>query len=63
MNQLVYIESCARKIQKQKLAKEKKDSENQNLDCNDTVSAATQKVQSMFLSYFHAVLDCFNYQS
>ncbi|XP_047172089.1 condensin-1 complex subunit CAP-D2 isoform X2 [Vigna umbellata] len=43
MNQLVYIESCARKIQKQKLAKEKKDSENQNLDCNNTVSAATQK--------------------
>jgi len=63
MNQLVYIESCARKIQKQKLTKEKKDSENQNLDSNDTVSAATQKVQSMFLSYCHAILDCFNYQS
>ncbi|KAG5080199.1 hypothetical protein GLYMA_02G157700v4 [Glycine max] len=43
MNQLVYIESCARKIQKQKLTKEKKDNENQNLDSNGTVSTGTQK--------------------
>lgn len=56
MNQLVYIESCARKIQKQKLTKEKKDNENQNLDSNGTVSTGTQKVQSMFLSYGHVIL-------
>ncbi|KAK7279107.1 hypothetical protein RJT34_24151 [Clitoria ternatea] len=43
MNQLVYIESCARKIQKQKLTKEKKDNTNQSIDSNDTVSAGTQK--------------------
>ncbi|KAK7392973.1 hypothetical protein VNO78_21423 [Psophocarpus tetragonolobus] len=43
MNQLVYIESCARKIQKQKLSKEKKDNENQNLDNNGTVPTGTQK--------------------
>lgn len=49
MNQLVYIESCARKIQKQKLAKEKKDNENQSIDSSGTVTTGTQKVQSMFL--------------
>nr|KYP59857.1 Condensin complex subunit 1 [Cajanus cajan] len=43
MNQLVYIESCARKIQKQKLTKEKKDSENQSIDSNGTVPSGTQK--------------------
>ncbi|TKY53425.1 Condensin complex subunit 1 [Spatholobus suberectus] len=43
MNQLVYIESCARKIQKQKLTKEKKDYENQSIDNNDTVPTGTQK--------------------
>lgn len=55
MNQLVYIESCARKIQKQKLAKEKKDIENQSSDSNGT-STGTQKVESVFfttvMSYF-----------
>ncbi|KAG5051918.1 hypothetical protein JHK87_004116 [Glycine soja] len=40
-------------VQKQKLTKEKKDNENQNLDSNGTVSTGTQKVQSMFLSYGH----------
>ncbi|KAL2325982.1 hypothetical protein Fmac_025040 [Flemingia macrophylla] len=43
MNQLVYIESCARKIQKQKLKKEKKDNENQSIDSNGTVPSGTQK--------------------
>ncbi|GAU24201.1 hypothetical protein TSUD_23380, partial [Trifolium subterraneum] len=43
MNQLVYIESCARKIQKQKLAREKKDIESQSTDSNGTTSAGTQK--------------------
>ncbi|XP_061360849.1 condensin-1 complex subunit CAP-D2 [Gastrolobium bilobum] len=43
MNQLVYIESCARKIQKQKLTKEKKDIENQSIDSNGTASTGTQK--------------------
>ncbi|KAJ1401699.1 HEAT repeat associated with sister chromatid cohesion protein [Sesbania bispinosa] len=43
MNQLVYIESCARKIQKQKLKKEKKDIENQSAESNGTASAGTQK--------------------
>lgn len=44
MNQLVYIESCARKIQKQKRTKEKKDTENQSIDSNGTSSTGTQKV-------------------
>lgn len=48
MNQLVYIESCGRKIQKQKLAKEKKNIENQSADSNGTASTGTQKVQSVF---------------
>ncbi|RDY13843.1 Condensin complex subunit 1 [Mucuna pruriens] len=43
MNQLVYIESCARKIQKQKLKKEKKDNENQSIHSNGTVPTGTQK--------------------
>ncbi|KAI5396595.1 condensin-1 complex subunit CAP-D2 [Lathyrus oleraceus] len=43
MNQLVYIESCGRKIQKQKLAKEKKNIESQSADSNGTASAGTQK--------------------
>lgn len=43
MNQLVYIESCARKIQKQKRMNEKKDSENQTLGNNGT-STGTHKV-------------------
>ncbi|XP_019431612.1 PREDICTED: condensin complex subunit 1-like [Lupinus angustifolius] len=43
MNQLVYIESCARKIQKQKNMKEKKEIENQSIDSNDTASTGTQK--------------------
>jgi condensin complex subunit 1 len=50
MNQLVYIESCARKIQKQKLAKEKKDIESQSTDSNGTASTGTQKVQSSFFN-------------
>lgn len=41
MNQLVYIESCIRKIQKQKGNKEKMDSEG-------TANAETQKVRSIF---------------
>lgn len=49
MSQLVYIESCARKIQKQKLTKEKKNIENQSTDSNGTATTGTQKVQSMFL--------------
>lgn len=49
MNQLVYIESCARKIQKQKLIKEKKNIENQSTNSNGTATTGTQKVQSMFL--------------
>ncbi|CAL0299316.1 unnamed protein product [Lupinus luteus] len=43
MNQLVYIESCARKIQKQKNMKEKKEIENQSIHSNDTASTGTQK--------------------
>lgn len=43
MNQLVYIESCARKIQKQKRMNEKKDAENQSIDNNGT-SPGKQKV-------------------
>ncbi|OIV89887.1 hypothetical protein TanjilG_14343 [Lupinus angustifolius] len=43
MNQLVYIESCGRKIQKQKLAKEKKEIQNQSIDSNDTASIGTTK--------------------
>ncbi|KAE9619744.1 putative condensin complex subunit 1 [Lupinus albus] len=43
MNQLVYIESCARKIQKQKITKEKKEIENQSIDSNGTSSTGTQK--------------------
>ncbi|KAL5067141.1 hypothetical protein RYX36_018028 [Vicia faba] len=44
MNHLVYIESCGRKIQKQKIAKEKKNIENQSADSNGTASAGgTQK--------------------
>ncbi|MED6172299.1 Condensin-1 complex subunit CAP-D2 [Stylosanthes scabra] len=42
MNQLVYIETCARKIQKQKRMKERNDSENQTIVNNGT-STGTQK--------------------
>jgi len=63
MNQLVYIESCARKIQKQKLAKERKDIESQNTDSNGTASTGTQKVQSVFYtavrSYLIALTNCY----
>ncbi|XP_054795196.1 condensin-1 complex subunit CAP-D2-like [Prosopis cineraria] len=43
MNQLVYIESCSRKIQKQKMAKEKMDAENQSIDSNWTAPSGIQK--------------------
>ncbi|XP_027364340.1 condensin complex subunit 1 [Abrus precatorius] len=43
MNQLVYIESCGHKIQKQKLQKEKRDSENQSIDSNGKVQTGTLK--------------------
>lgn len=50
MNQLVYIESCARKIQKQKLRKEEKDIQSQTADSNDTESNGIQKVQSLLFT-------------
>uniref|UniRef100_A0A2N9FEF9 Condensin-1 complex subunit CAP-D2 n=1 Tax=Fagus sylvatica TaxID=28930 RepID=A0A2N9FEF9_FAGSY len=43
MNQLLYIESCARKIQKQKFAKEKADIDCHNLQSNGTAPADTVK--------------------
>ena len=43
MNQLVYIESCLRKIQKQKVGKEK-ESENQKAEVNGTTPSDTPKV-------------------
>ncbi|KAI4348619.1 hypothetical protein L6164_009323 [Bauhinia variegata] len=47
MNQLVYIESCARKIQKQKVAKEKMDAEHQSIESNATASPVMQKDNSI----------------
>lgn len=43
MNQLVYIESCARKIRKQRVAKAKTDTDGQNAHCNGTIPADTVK--------------------
>jgi condensin complex subunit 1 len=45
MNQLVYIESCARKIRKQRVAKAKTDTDGQNVHCNGTIPADTVKVR------------------
>lgn len=50
MNQLVYIESCVKKIQKQKAMKEKMAADNQNVHSNGT-TADTTKVRSNF-GYF-----------
>lgn len=46
MNQLLYVESCARKIQKQRAAKEKADIDRHNLQSNGTTPADTLKVRS-----------------
>lgn len=42
MNQLVYIESCARKIQKQKVMKEKMDADSQSVDSNGKASSGVK---------------------
>lgn len=52
MNQLVYIESCLRKIQKAKAKKEKMDAENKKLD--DNTSSDAQKVTRYLVVQCHA---------
>lgn len=51
MNQLVYIESCVRKIQKAKAKKEKMVAENKKLDVNTASDA--QKVTRFLMVLFH----------
>lgn len=51
MNQLVYIESCSKKIQKQRIAREKMEAENQSLDSNGTASSGVRKVRENCLLY------------
>ncbi|XP_057487227.1 condensin-1 complex subunit CAP-D2 isoform X2 [Actinidia eriantha] len=47
MNQLVYIESCVRKIQKEKSKKEKLDAEGQNVQNNSTAAVDASKDNSI----------------
>lgn len=63
MNQLVYIESCARKIQKQKVTKEKMAAESQSVDSNGTTSTGVQKVSVAFSLVILLSLLTLNFQS
>lgn len=63
MNQLVYIESCIRKIQKAKSKKERMDAENQNLGVNTAPDA--HKVTRFLMILFHdhnSAFTCSNFQ-
>lgn len=52
MNQLVYIESCLRKIQKQKAKKERMVAEGQSIHCNGTTPPDAPKVMELEMSFY-----------